>query len=132
MLYAGSLAVRLGLAFIARGLALVWAGIWVFSFIAEVWVYGAPARVVPFWAGVGLLFVIVALVPWRWEVSGGVLLVVVGLLNAVAYAVGPPPGLPLASRLITTVVLSAPPLVAGTLFPGHHRVVPPEPEADRS
>ena len=72
--------------------------------------------------GVGLLFVILALLPWRKEGTGGLLLIVAGLLIGVAYVIWTPPGLPLASRVITTVVFSAPPLLAGILFMRHHRV----------
>jgi hypothetical protein len=75
------------------------------------------------WVGVGLLFVILALAPLRWEATGGVLLVIVGFLIGVAYAIWAPPGLPLASRVITIVVLSGPPLVAGILFLKHHGAV---------
>jgi hypothetical protein len=69
-----------------------------------------------FWAGAGLAFMILALVPWRWETSGGVLLVVAGLLIAVVYARWAMPRLPFTTRAITTVVFGGPPLVAGILF----------------
>jgi len=106
---------------IARALALLWAGFWSFFFVAESWAWGTPARVAVFWAGLGLLFVILALVPWGWEARGGVLLAAVGLLIGVVYAVWAPPRRSLASRVITTLVLSGPPLVAGTLFLMHYR-----------
>jgi hypothetical protein len=61
------------------------------------------------------------LVAWRWEVTGGVLLLIVGLTVGIAYAVSPPPQLPLVAVLITTVVFSAPPLLAGILFLLHQR-----------
>ncbi|MFB3778893.1 MAG: hypothetical protein ACE141_14845 [Bryobacteraceae bacterium] len=69
----------------------------------------------------GLLFVVLALVPWRRELSGGLLLLAAGLLTGVAYAICAPLGLPLASRVQTTVFFSGPPLVAGILFLRHHR-----------
>jgi hypothetical protein len=108
---------------VARALALLWAGFWLFFFVVESWAWRTPARVFASWAGVGLLFVILALVAWRWEATGGLLLVVVGLLIGVAYTIWPPPRLPLLSRMITTVVLSGPPLVAGILFLKHHGAV---------
>jgi hypothetical protein len=107
---------------IARALALLWAGFWIFFFVAEAWAWRTPARGVAFWGGVGLLFVVLALLPWRWEVAGGLVLLVLGLLIGVAYPIWPLP-LPLASRVITTVVLSGPPLVAGIVFLIHHRAV---------
>jgi hypothetical protein len=87
--------------------------------------WSTPALVAAPWAGVDLLFVILALVPWRWELIGGFLLVGVAFLIAVAYTIWAPPGLPVPSRVITTVVLSGPPLVAGILFLRHHRVLTP-------
>jgi hypothetical protein len=115
--------VKLRIVFIARALALLWAAFWLFSFVVESLVWRTAALVMASWAGVGLLFVILALLPWRKEGTGGLLLVVAGLLIGVAYVIWAPPGLPLASRVITTVVFSAPPLVAGTLFLRHHRAV---------
>ena len=110
---------KLRMVFIARVLALVWAVFWLVVFVAESLAWRTPALVAAPWVGVGLLFVILALAPLRWEVSGGVLLVVAGLLIGVAYAIWAPPGLPLSSRVITIVVLSGPPLVAGILFLRH-------------
>ena len=109
--------------FIARALALLWAVFWLFFFVAESLAWRTPALVMASWAGVGLLFVILALVPWRKEWAGGVLLVAAGLLAGVAYAIWAPPGLPLASRAVTTVVFGVPPLVAGVLFLRHHRAM---------
>jgi len=109
--------------FIARGLAVLWAVFWLFFFVAESLAWRTPALVTASWAGVGLLFLILALVPWRWELSGGLLLAVVGFLVGVAYPIWAPTGLPVLSRVITTVVLSGPPLVAGILFLRHHRAL---------
>ena len=114
---------KLRMVLIARALALLWAGFWIFFFVAEAWAWRTPARVVVSWGGVGLLFVILALLPWRWEVTGGLALLLVGLLIGVAYPIWAAPRLPLASRVITTVVLSGPPLVAGIVFQIHHRAV---------
>jgi hypothetical protein len=84
--------------FIARLLALLWAVFWLFVVVAESLAWHTPALVAAPWVGGGLLFVILALVPWRWEVTGGLLLVVVGVLTGVAYAIWAPPALPLAPR----------------------------------
>ncbi len=96
---------------------------WLFFFIAESLAYRTPALVTASWAGVGLLFVILALLPWRKELTGGILLAVAGLLIGVAYVIWAPPWLSLASRVITTVVFGGPPLVAGILFLRHHRAM---------
>jgi hypothetical protein len=79
------------------------------------------------WVGVGLLFVLLALVPWRWELVGGLLLTIVGLLAGVAYAIWSPPRLAAVSRVLTTVVFGVPPVAAGILFLRHRRAVPPNP-----
>lgn len=113
---------KLRLALLACALALLWAGFWMFFFVAESWAWHTPVLVALPWVGVGLLFVFLALVPWRWELPGGLLLVVVGLSAGVAYAIwSPPRGLPVVSRVLTTVVFSVPPLAAGILFWLHHR-----------
>jgi hypothetical protein len=115
--------VKLRIVFIARVLALFWAAFWLFFFVAESLAWRTPALVAAPWVALGLLFVILALAPFRWEATGGVLLVAVGLLLGVAYAIWAPPGLPLASRVITIVVLSGPPLGTGILCLRHHGAV---------
>jgi len=72
--------VKLRMVVIARVFAVLWAVFWLFVFVAEWMAWRTPAPVTASLAGVGLLFVIPALVPWRREVSRGLLLVVVGLL----------------------------------------------------
>jgi hypothetical protein len=124
---AGRLAVKLRMVFIARVLALLWALFWLFFFIAESLAWRTPPLVTAPWVSVGLLFVILALMPPRWEVTGGVLLVVVGMLLGVAYAIWAPPGLSPASRVITIVVLSGPPPGSGIILLRHHRCLSPAP-----
>ena len=121
---------KLWMAYAARALALLWAGFWVFFFVASVVVEGAPGHVIVLGAGVLLLFVILALVPWRWEAAGGLLLVVMSLLIGATYAIASAAivradgsRLPLAVRAITTAVFTGPPLVAGILFLLHNRSV---------
>ncbi len=112
---------KLRTVFLARVLAGLWAVFWLLFSVAESWVGHTPARLAAPWVGAGLLFAVLALVPWRWELSGGVLLVAVGILTGVAYAIWAPAGLPLASRAITTVFLSVPPFLSGMVFLRHHR-----------
>jgi hypothetical protein len=82
---------------------------------------GYALTVAALWVSAGVLFLIVAMVPWRWEVTGGLLLVAVGVVAGLAYTIWAPEGLPPPSRLLTTVVFSAPPVTAGGLFLFHHR-----------
>jgi hypothetical protein len=114
---------KLRLALLARALALLWAGFWMFFFVAESWAWHTPVLVALPWVGVGLLFVVLALVPRRRELTGGLLLKVVGLSAGVAYAIWSPPRLRVASRVLTVIAFSGPPLAAGMLFLTHRRAV---------
>jgi hypothetical protein len=118
---AGRLIVTLRMVLIARVLVVVWAVFWLSFFIVESLAWRTPTLVTLSWASVGLLFVILALLPWRKEGLGGLLLVIVGLVVGLAYVIWAPPGLPLAGRVITTLVFVGPPLVAGILFLRHHQ-----------
>ena len=114
----------------ARALALLWAGFWIYFFVGSVVVEPPAPHVLVVGAAVLLLFVILALVPWRWEAAGGLLLVVMSLLIGVTYAIASGAivrrdgsRLPVAIRAITTAVFTGPPLVAGILFLIHRRSV---------
>lgn len=107
--------------FIARMISVLWAGFWLLFFVVESLAWHTPIRLMLMWVALGLLFVLLAVVAWRWEVTGGVLLLIVGLAVGIAYAVSPPPQLPLVAVVITTVVFSVPPLLAGVLFLLHQR-----------
>ena len=111
------------LSVLARLLALSWAGLWMFFFVAESWATHTPLRNALPWVGLGLLFIIVAVAAWRWERTGGLLLFAVGLLAAVLYALRPPEQLPLAGRVVTTLFFGVPPVAAGLLFLAHRRHV---------
>lgn len=122
------IAVKLWMVYGARALALLWAAFWIFFVVASVIVEGASGRVMVSWAVVLLVFVVLALVPWRWEAPGGLLLVVMSLVIGVIYAIASASivrsdgsHLPLAVRAIGTVTFTGPPLVAGILFLRHQR-----------
>jgi len=109
--------------FVARLLALVWAVFWLVFFLVESLAWHTPALITAAWAGLGVLLVVLALLPWGREAAGGLLLAATGVLVGVFYAIWAPPGLPDATRLITIAVFSLPPVVAGMLFLKHHRTV---------
>ena len=92
-------------------------------FVAESWAWRTPMPVALAWVGVGLLFLLLALLPWRWERMGGFLLVGVGLLAGVVYSIWSPARLSVAGRLLTLIGFSGPPLAAGVLFLTHRRAV---------
>lgn len=107
---------------LARALALLWAGFWMFFFVVESWSWHTPLGHALLWAGAGLLFILLALIPWRWERLGGILLVVVGFAAAVAYAIWSPASLPAPSRLLTALLMGGPPIAAGTILLMHHHI----------
>jgi hypothetical protein len=108
---------KLSLVALARGLALFWAGFWMFFFVTESVAWHTSVSVALPWVGVGSLFLLVALTPWRWELTGSLLLIVVGLSAGAAHALWWP------GRVLTTVAFMAPPIAAGILFLIHHRTV---------
>jgi hypothetical protein len=111
------------LEYFARGLALLWSGFWTFFFIAESLVWHTPVYRMAVWLSVGLIFVMLALVAWRWEVAGGLMLIAAGVFAALAYAVWGPRELSFASRMTTLVIFGVPPAGAGALFLIHHHGV---------
>jgi len=109
--------------YIARGLALLWAAFWTFFFIAESLAWHTAVGRTMIWSCIGLVFVLLALAAWRWEVAGGLLLVIAGLLAMVAYLIWGPTDLPVSTRINATVLFGLPPTLAGALFMIHHHRV---------
>ena len=107
----------------ARVVAILWAGFWCYFFVAESIASASALGIAIAWISVGLLFVALALVPWRWERVGGLLLVTAGTLLLIAYAIWPPAHLTSGARAITALILGVPPLLAGMLFLLHRRAV---------
>jgi len=110
---------NIGKSLTARVIALSWAGFWTVFFVAESLAWHTPFRLAFPWITGGLLLVFLALIPLRLERTGGLLLIVTGLTGMVAYTIWSPPGLPVASRVLATIVFSAPPVLAGSLFLMH-------------
>jgi hypothetical protein len=102
---------------IARILALVWAGWWTFFGLASGLGEGLdPSGVAIHIAMPGLIFLIVALIAWRWEAIGGILLGLVGLIVLIAYPATTYGRLPPATISFAVLTMALPPLVAGMLF----------------
>jgi peptidoglycan/LPS O-acetylase OafA/YrhL len=108
----------------ARTLALLWAGFWTYFFVAESYSTGAPTRIAIAGSGTCLLLIVLAFVPWRWEKTGGFLLIAVALAVGAVYAILAPHHLTTGVKALTTALLAVPPLIAGVLFLLHRRVVP--------
>jgi hypothetical protein len=100
----------------ARGLSLVWAGFWVFFGVASgIGERGKPMEVLIHTAVPGLIFLVSALIAWRWEAVGGVLLVVEGLVVAVGYPLMAR-HFPLSTKIFIELTMATPPLVSGLLL----------------
>ncbi len=98
--------------YIARGLALIWAGWWVFCNGASLmlnfslgWLLVAIC--------ISLFLLASAAIPWRWEVIGGVVLVLEGLALFTAQMFVGFGGWP---HILMVLAGGLPPLVAGILF----------------
>lgn len=109
--------------FLARALATLWAGFWLWFFVVESLYYHTPLPVMALWVTLGLFFVLLTVMAWRRETVGGALLAAVGIAASVVYAWRPPPDLSLRVVLATTAMFGVPPFVAGVLFLLHHRTV---------
>jgi len=100
----------------ARGLALIWAGFWVFFGVAsglgeELDALGVFMHtLVP-----GLIFLVFALVAWKWELLGGLLVLLSGVAVAIGYPVWAAGRFELMTIVFVLLTMALPPLVAGIL-----------------
>ncbi len=92
--------------YVARALATLWAGWWtVFSLLSGL---GEGYGLGGFFVHPGWIFLLAALIAWRWEIVGGALLILEGL-GILAYY-------PFSWRSEGFLTLALPPLVAGAIF----------------
>lgn len=97
-------------------LALIWAGWWTFFGLASGIGEGSkPVGVLLHTAAPGLIFLASAVIAWRWERIGAIVLLVEGALILIGY-----PLLfrrfPLSTILFVLLTMALPPLVAGCLL----------------
>ncbi len=110
--------------YIARGVALIWAGCWSFFAVGQIFDPIAPISIPPrtsedligllMVASVVLLLCGGAAIPWRWEAIGGVVLMLEGLLAfiwALVQFADYPEGI-----VLVLPIVALPPVVAGILF----------------
>ena len=103
--------------YVARALALIWAGWWTFFGLACGLGEGmSPAGVLLHAALPGLIFLVSAAIAWRWEAIGGIVLVLEGLLVFIAYPVMTYSRFPLSTIVFVLLTMALPPLAAGFLF----------------
>jgi hypothetical protein len=99
---------------IARILSLAWAAWWLFFAVASGIAEGSSTSGVIMHALLGppaVAFLVVAILAWRWERLGGVLLVATGIGMGIAHYT-----MAHGRFLVATLLLAIPPLIAGLLF----------------
>ena len=95
--------------YLARIVALIWAGWWtLFGLLSGIGEGLDVLGVIMHLTVPGLIFLAAALVAWRWEVAGGILLVVEGVLALFYF--------PFAREPFGLLTLALPPVIAGVLF----------------
>jgi hypothetical protein len=101
--------------YLAVIISLLWAGFWTFFGFASGISEGLnPVGVLHHSIFPGLLFLISALIAWRWNRIGGVLLVIEGLFVFVVYPMRFM-DFPLVTILLVLATMAFPPLIAGIL-----------------
>lgn len=102
---------------IARVLTVLWAGGWVlFGLSSGLYEGMKPTGVLLHTALPGLIFLLTAVIAWRWEVLGGKLLMFEGLLIFVIFPVIAAGSIPFTGILFVILTMALPPLVAGFLL----------------
>ncbi len=105
--------------FLARVTSGLWAGFWVFFFVAstaaEIESRGVTPSVLLVPASLTLLLIALALTAWIWTGVGRIALTITGLavLAGYPFVAG---NLPLSTKIFTTATLGLPPLSAGLLL----------------
>jgi hypothetical protein len=103
--------------YVARVLSLIWAGWWVFFGVASgIDERGKPIEILLHAAAPGLVFLVSALVAWRWETVGAVLLLLEGLLVLIGYPLMVHGRFSLWTIVFVELTMALPPLVSGVLF----------------
>lgn len=100
----------------AHLILMLWAGTWAQFLISQALVWRSAIGNTTLWIALGLAFVLLALVPWRWEPQGGALLMVCGLALLLAYQLWPPTQLRPGIQALLAMLLTLPPLFTGLLF----------------
>ena len=105
------------LRWIARIIALIWAGFWTFFGVAS----GLGERLDP--AGVfmhtllpGLVFLGSAFIPWRWQLWGGIVLILEGLAILIGYPIWAHGRFELNTIIFMLLTMALPPLISGIFF----------------
>ena len=111
------------LRFISRSLALAWAIFWVWFGLASGISEGIGfLGTVMHAAFPGLIFLLSALIPWRFPRTGGIILIIEGIIITVAYPIMFD-RFPLTTVIFVLLTMAVPPILSGILFVlEHHKI----------
>jgi hypothetical protein len=102
--------------YLAVIVALLWAGFWTFFGLASGISEGlSPVGILHHSIFPGLIFLISAIIAWRWNLVGGILLVLESLFVFVVYPMRFM-DFPLITILLVLATMALPPMIAGILF----------------
>ena len=100
----------------AHLILMLWAGAWAPFLIFQSLEWRSVIDNAVLWMALGILFVLLALVPLKWEPQGGALLMVCGLSLLLAFQLWPPTQLRPGLQALLALLLTLPPLFTGLLF----------------
>jgi len=100
----------------ARSLSLVWAFWWIFFASANAVGERFSQQAVLIFAFFLLIFLGSAIIPQLWEPTGGIILLLEGLILLVGFPLLTYNQLPFSTIILVMLTLALPPLVAGLLF----------------
>ena len=104
------------LRYIARTISLLWAMLWVFFGAASGFGEGeSPGGILIHTAMPGLLFLISTLAAWKWEFTGGILLMLEGLSVMFVYPMMART-FPTSTIIFVLLTMALPPLISGLLL----------------
>jgi hypothetical protein len=103
----------------AHLIILLWAGAWAQFLIAEAVAWRHVVSATTSWIALGGVFLLLSLLPQRWEPQGGVLLLTCGIGLLLSYQTFPPTQLRQELQVLFFLLLAVPPLVTGLVFLSH-------------
>jgi hypothetical protein len=110
------------LLWIARLLALLWGGFWIWYGVASGISEGVGViGTLRYAAMPGLILLASALFAWKYARTGGFLLIIEGLIIAITYPLIFGSRFPLMTVLLVLLTMATPPILAGLMFLIHHK-----------
>ena len=103
----------------AQVMIVLWAVGWTKFLVSEFLTWRDEIRTTPLWLLLACVFMLVAIVPQRWEAQGGALLIACGLALLAAYDIWHPTEMKSGLVALLGLLLTVPPLTTGLYFLGH-------------